>query len=286
MKPETVARAERVLGGDAVSWAPVAYRGWSRNEHWTLVLADGTRAFAKEAAIPPSPDWLRQERLVLDVVQGAYAPRLLGFEDGERPLLVLEDLSEGTYWPPPWRPGDVEAVLATLEELAAARAPALPPFPDPWLNWTIVADDPEPFLSLGLSSAAWLERALPELLAAEARAPFAGESVVHGDVRSDNLCIRDGRAVLVDWNWAMRGNPALDVASWLPSLALEGGPRPEELADAAVDAFAPPIAGFFAAHAGLSPPEGAPLVRGFQFAQLEVALPWACGVLGIAPPDR
>ena len=28
------------------------------------------------------------------------------------------------------------------------------------------------------------------------------------------------------------------------------------------------------------------LVRGFQLAQLEVVLPWACRVLGIAPPDR
>jgi hypothetical protein len=31
---------------------------------------------------------------------------------------------------------------------------------------------------------------------------------------------------------------------------------------------------------GLPPPEGAPAVRGFQLAQLEIALPWACRVLG------
>jgi len=285
MKPEPVARGERALGGEAVSWERVVSRGWSRAEHWTFVLADGTRAFAKVAAIAPHPDWLRQEAVVLQLVRGPFAPELLAFEDGRRPLLVLEDLSDGAHWPPPWRPGDVEAVLATLAELAAARAPALPSFPDPWLNWTAVADDPEPFLSLDLASAGWLERALPELLAAEARASYAGESVVHGDVRSDNLCVRHGRAVLVDWNFAMRGNPALDIAAWLPSLALEGGPRPEELADAVVAAFAPPVAGFFAAHAGLPPPEGAPLVRGFQLAQLEVALPWACSVLELPPPD-
>ncbi len=285
MKPEAVARAERLIGGEAASWRRVESRGWSRNEHWTLVLRDGTRAFLKEASIPPSPEWLRQEAEVLRIVRGPFAPELLAFEDGERPLLVLEDLSEGSHWPPPWRPGDVEVVLATLEEVAAMSVVELPSFPDPWPQWTAVADAPAPFLSLGLASAAWLERALPELLAAERGVTFSGSGVVHGDVRSDNLCIRHGRAVLVDWNHANLGNPAIDVAAWLPSLALEGGPSPDEIADAAVAAFAPTIAGFFAALAGLPPPEGAPRVRGFQLAQLEVALPWACGVLGLERPD-
>jgi hypothetical protein len=44
------------------------------------------------------------------------------------------------------------------------------------------------------------------------------------------------------------------------------------------DDFAVVVAGFFAAGAGLPPPEGAPLVR----AQLEVALPWACTVVGLS----
>ena len=286
MKPEPVARAEQLLGGEAVSWERVVSRGWSSAEHWTFALADGTRAFVKQASIEPHPGWLRQEREIFGLVTGPFMPALLGWEDGERPLLVLEDLTPGAHWPPPWRPGDVEAVLATLGDLAGASGAGLPPFPDPWLEWRTVADDPAPFLSLGIASSEWLSRALPELLAAEERTPCSGGAIVHGDVRSDNLCIRDGRAVLVDWNFAMRGNPALDVASWLPSLALEGGPPPDELADDAVASFAPTIAGFFAAHAGLPPPEGAPRVRGFQRAQLEVALPWACRVLGIEPPDR
>ena len=78
------------------------------------------------------------------------------------------------------------------------------------------------------------------------------------------------------------GNPAMDVAFWLPSLMLEGraGDRTRSSAptpDAA--ALAPIVAGYFAATAGLPPPAGAPTVRGFQLAQLEVALPWAVRVL-------
>jgi len=41
-------------------------------------------------------------------------------------------------------------------------------------------------------------------------------------VRSDNLCLRDGHAVLLDWNHARIGNAAFDIAFWLPSLVLEG----------------------------------------------------------------
>jgi hypothetical protein len=195
------------------------------------------------------------------------------WEDGERPLLVLEDLTDDAYFPPPWRPGDVDAVRATLTELGGVRVEGLPSFPDRWPQWVAVADDAAPFLSLGIASSACLEEALPELLAAEDALPFSGSALVHGDVRSDNLCIRSGRAVLVDWNHAVLGNPAFDVAAWLPSLTLEGGPQPEDVADAAVAEFAVAIAGFFAARAGLPPPEGAPLVRGFQLAQLEIALP-------------
>ena len=103
-------------------------------------------------------------------------------------------------------------------------------------------------------------------------------SLLHGDVRSDNLCLRDGHAVIFDWSHARIGNPDFDVAFWLPSLALEGGPQPDAFG---VDAFAVFVAGFFAALAGLPPPEGAPHVRGFQLAQLEVALPWACRALGL-----
>ena len=121
---------------------------------------------------------------------------------------------------------------------------------------------------------------------AESSAPVAGDALAHCDVRSDNLCIKDGRAVLVDWNWAQRGSSVLDVALWLPSLALEGGPAPEEISRSfpGVDAIAPMLAGFFVGQAGLPPHEGAPLVRGFQLDQLRVALPWACSVLELEPP--
>ncbi|HVH52470.1 MAG TPA: phosphotransferase, partial [Gaiellaceae bacterium] len=149
-------------------------------------------------------------------------------------------------------------------------------------SWETVAEDPAPFLSTGLARADWLERALPALVNASGRTPLVGDAVLHCDVRSDNLCLREGQAILFDWNHARLGNPALDIAGWLPSLNLEGGPGPDEIGGA--DECAAFVAGFFASRAGLPPPEGAPTVRAFQRAQAEVALPWACRVLGLPPP--
>jgi hypothetical protein len=279
VKPDTVARAERLLGSQAVSWARVASRGYSLNDHWTVVLEDRTRAFLKEGSIDPSPQWIRDERAVFDAVRGPFMPRFLGFEDGERPLLLLEDLMPAR-WPPPWTAGDVEAVLETLAAVASAPVEGeLPRLADStWQGWSEIAASPDAFLGLGLASSDWLERALPELLAAEVPSRLDGDALLHCDVRSDNLCLRDGGAVLVDWNHACIGNPAYDIAFWLPSLALEHGPKPDSFG---VDEMAPFVAGFFASRAGLPAPDGAPRVREFQRAQAEVAVPWACRALGL-----
>jgi aminoglycoside phosphotransferase (APT) family kinase protein len=179
-------------------------------------------------------------------------------------------------------------VLTTLSAVAATPPPpglpALSASRERLASWGQVADDPTPFLSLGLCSSAWLEMALPSLLAAETAARLEGDGLVHLDVRSDNLCFVGDRAVLVDWNHACRGNAALDVAGWLPSLAAEGGPDPMAMMPDEPE-LAALISGYFAARAGLPPPEDAPRVRAVQLSQLKTALPWAAASLGLPPPD-
>jgi aminoglycoside phosphotransferase (APT) family kinase protein len=147
-------------------------------------------------------------------------------------------------------------------------------------GWREIASDSRPFLSLGICSAAWLETALPVLRTAAEAAPIDGDALLHLDVRSDNICLADRGAVLVDWNWVHRGNPDLDLAAWAPSLHAEGGPPPEQLLRDAGE-LAAALAGFFAARAGRPPPTTAPRVREVQRAQLAVALPWACRELGL-----
>jgi hypothetical protein len=90
--------------------------------------------------------------------------------------------------------------------------------------------------------------------------------------------------VLVDWNLACLANPTLDLASWLPSLEMEGGPAPETILPGAGD-FAAMMSGFFAARAGLPTIPDAPRVRAVQLQQLRSALPWAVRELGLEPLD-
>jgi aminoglycoside phosphotransferase (APT) family kinase protein len=281
------AELEGAAGAAPVERRRVRSGGYGTNSaHWCVSLADGRRTFVKVALDDTAAEWLRQEHRVYSAVKAPFIPELVGWHDGEQTLLAIADLSDA-HWPPPWTPGQIDAVRAALDELHATPPPPdLPPIAAEreWLNgWELVAEDPEPLLSTALCSPPWLDAALSSLLETGRTCVLAGEAFLHLDVRSDNLCLQEGRAVLVDWNLAHVGNPLLDIVAWLPSLKLEGGPDPWELVPDS-QGFAALLAGFFASRAGLPPPATAPLVREFQRRQAEIALPWAARELGLPPP--
>jgi hypothetical protein len=282
-------RIAAIMGKRPVDWRPGA-GGYTPAERWVVRYDDGSTAFVK-GATPLNPDvatWLRKE---LEIYRSIHAPFLAEFlgwhEEGDPgPILLLEDLSAGD-WPPPWSPEKVERVRETLDAIHASPAPeTICPLEDDresFRGWAHVAEDPQPFLDLRICSATWLDRALPLLVQAEAAAVFAGEDLLHLDVRSDNICFLGERTLFVDWNWACVGNGRLDLVSWLPSLSLEGGPRPEQIVDDEPELGAV-IAGFFAQRAPMPEIPTAPRVRAAQKAQLRVALPWVAGMLGLPPP--
>ncbi len=278
----------QIVGARVVSLEHVEGRGYTHAGRHRAFLDDGRTVFVKSAVDELSARWLRIEIAVYESVRGSFLAEVHGHAEHDGlPLLVLEDLGEA-HWPPPWRDGDVEAVKDALVEIAATTPPpGLVRVPRETLafEWREVERDPEPFLALGLCSRAWLDAHLPALREAPESAPFEGGDLLHLDVRSDNIALRNGRAVLVDWNWACAGNALLDVVAWAPSLHVEGGPPPEEVVDGeGVPEFAAALAGFFAARAGLPPPPTAPRVRAGQRKQLSVALPWAARALGLAEP--
>jgi Phosphotransferase enzyme family len=283
-----VEAVERVAGRE-VTGGRAASGGYTHNANWVVTFAGGGSAFVKAAVDEQTAAWLRAEERIYSSITGSFLPRLLG-RDAKVPLLVLEDLSAAT-WPPPWSERLVSRVLAALDELHRVAPPPGLPTPDEIDDlrsaWAAVGRDPEPFLELGLCSSGWLERALPALLEAAERAELDGDSLVHLDVRSDNLCLHGDRCVLVDWNQAALGNPLLDLALWLPSLELEGGPPVERLATPAMTDLAAVFAGYLACRAGLPEPPRVPPpgVRPLQAAQLRVALPWAARGLGLPAPD-
>jgi thiamine kinase-like enzyme len=265
------------VGVEPREWTPRA-GGYSTAERYTVTLDDGRRVFVKAAEAEHMVAWLRREHEVYASLEGTFIPQLIGFDDDRRrPLLVIEDLSHAD-WGSRWTPDRVALVRAALDELHACPAPpntqSVRETYASWFGrWRTVEADPEPFLSLGLRSRAWLEERLPEIVRAGDAAPVDGDAVMHLDVRSDNLCTLEGRAVLVDWNFVSFAAPDLDLAAWACSLALEGGPPPWKLLPDS-PGFAAFVSGIFAAVAGLPPPETAPTVRSFQARQLAVALDW------------
>jgi hypothetical protein len=246
--------------------------------------------FVKVAAFDYTAEWLRTEHRVYEALDGAsFLPRLVGWDDdGVHPALVLEDLSDSA-WPPPWDRRRVDAVLGALDALHATAPPdAAGPIDDVLADiregWDQIREDPAPVLALDICSRGWLTEHIDALEASADAAVISGDAFVHADVRSDNLCFVDGRAVIVDWNWASRGDRIFDTAAWLPSLAAEGGPPPWEVLPEG-GRFASLLAGFFLAHCVRPPIPQAPHVRALQESNGRAALPWAAKALGLPSPD-
>lgn len=284
-------RVARLLGREVVSCVrpPGGYTPAARA---IVRFADGTSAFAKSGAnleTSTMATWLREEHRWYEHLDGArFMPRLIAWEDGSEPMLVIEDLSDA-HWPPPWSAEHVGAVRAVLDQFASVEAPAsAPALQERWVglagSWGRVREERDRFLALRVASEEWLDECLDALEASAGQVDLSGDQLVHCDVRSDNVCVTAEGAKLVDWNWASRGNPLFDLGSWLPSLHREGGPAPWEVLEDSAGAAAL-FAGFFASRAGQPPNPTAPRVRLLQFDQLLSALPWAARELGLPPPD-
>lgn len=277
----------RAAAASPVAWHRVVGGGYTAAGRWLVDFDDGRRAFAKIGVTELVAGWLRTEYRAYTEIGIPVIPRLIGWADGPTPVLLLEDLSEAR-WPPPWDATLVARSLAMLDVVAEATCPTWAPrvgeMADLFSGWSTIVADRQPFLGLGLVSGQWLETSLPTLVANERPAELAGSGLVHFDVRSDNMCFTTDRALLVDWNQVARGNPLLDVAAWLPSLANEGGPSPEEVRPEA-GVFAAALAGIFCSHAPRPIIPDAPNVRDAQRVQGLTALRWAARWLGLPGLD-
>lgn len=206
---------------------------------YSVTLADGSHVFIKAATDEQTEAWLRTEYLALQHVPERLVPRVIAWldEPGSHPILVVEDLHQA-HWPAShegvnWHDGDIERVLAAVSELSAFPAPngfaSAEPWPASWPALVRTGPARDAFLNLGLCTTGWLAEAAPTLIAAEASLEDRGDRLVHGDLRSDNICIDGERVVFVDWSQATRGHAEHDLAALLPTLHLEGGPPPYDV---------------------------------------------------------
>jgi len=263
---------------------PLDGGGYTRSRTWWAKTQDGS-VFLKEASHEGSLAMLKREAIVYANVSGSFLPALVGFAEGEDcAVLALEYLSD-VRWPPPY-PDDVSPLIAALEQTSSTTPPPELPAHGKWHSrWERIAADPEPFLGLGVCSRGWLGQSLGQLTAAEARADFEGDVLVHNDVYSGNVCFRGDDAVLIDWGAAVRGSRWIDLAFALLSLRAEGGvASPLDFPDAPF--FAAALSGHLAVEAPAAAPDWASpgsTLREDMKADLRHALRWAAEELELPP---
>jgi aminoglycoside phosphotransferase (APT) family kinase protein len=290
------AEVETRLGGTVVE-AVTQLGGFSPGVAARLRLAGGRRVFVKAVGPEPNPDspgaHRSEARMMAALPRSAPAPRLLWSLDRDGWVaLAFEDV-DGAHPAQPWQRDELRRVLRTVADMAAVLTPAPAGIPSiaermagTLTGWrrlaaghTAGADD----LS-GLDP--WAARHLDRLAELEAGWPraTAGPTLLHADLRADNLLLTPTRVVAVDWPWACVGAAWVDLLLLLPSVAMQGGPDPEPtFATHPVAAGADPAAvttalgawaGFLIDGSRQPPPPGLPTLRAFQLGQGLVALDW------------
>ncbi len=207
-------------------------------------------------------------------------------------MLVFKDV-DGRHPKQPWESDELERVIVSMEELATTLTPsplsatvigtAGDLFSTAINGWRRLRDGSPELLG---RVDEWSRRHLETLVAIEATVGDAleGDTLLNLDVRGDNILLTPDRTWFVDWPHARVGPPWLDVVGFSPSVAMQGGPPPEEVisrhfairaADSdAITAAIVAIAGYFTYQALQPSPPGLPTVRAFQDAQGVIARQW------------
>jgi aminoglycoside phosphotransferase (APT) family kinase protein len=300
--PAHIRRRIALLAGSEVTAESSATSGFSPGFVAVLELADGSAVFVKAVSPRENPQAPEQARAEIRVVQSlpdeVPAPRLLWWDDDGEWVLTGWAAVHGRTPQIPWQSAELDAVLAALGSLATLR-----PRPGHQLASTpdVLAEDFTGWRRLAGSAPAeqrrladavgplgdWALDRLPTLAGWEVDVPqvLAGDHLVHGDLRSDNVMLDEHHQVwIIDWPHASVGAPWLDLAFMLPSIAAEGGGSPAELFAAQPVAAGVAAADLRTALVGLAghlawqclqpAPPGIPNLRRFQVAQARATLQW------------
>jgi Ser/Thr protein kinase RdoA (MazF antagonist) len=300
--PAPVRSAVEQLCGSPVVSARTQPGGFSPGVAARVACADGSRYFVKAVSAEVnrrSVEIHRQEREVLTALEPVIlasdlpVPRLRGSVDLDSWVALILDDVDGRHPAEPWNRRELSRVTAALDRLARALTPspiAVPAigemYPRAFTGWRRFAQSPSPD---GLDP--WSRARLGDLAALEATwaAHAAGDTLLHTDVRADNILLTGDEVVIVDWPHACRGAAFVDHVFFAPSVAIQGGPEPADLlAMSAAGRSADPqqlaamvcaLGGYFTYQSLRPPPAGLPTLRAFQAAQGEVTRRWLARLL-------
>ncbi|WP_218887022.1 phosphotransferase [Cellulomonas oligotrophica] len=301
--PTSVRERIQTRAGARVSAETTPTSGFSPGFVAVLELGDGHDVFVKAVSAdqnPQAPELARAEvRAARALPPQVPAPRLLWSDDDGQWVLLGFEAVHGSSPELPWRPDDLERVLAAVDALADAEpvpGHELPRTDDllaedfqGWRHLLAADDAAREAMAVAVGEPGrWALDRLEDLVLWEQDAlrVCAGDSLVHGDLRADNVMIEEshGRVWLIDWPHASVGAPWLDLAFMLPSVALQGGGDPARLfaqrpvADGVtreeLRAFLTGLAGWYAWSSTRPAPVGIPNLRAFQAAQAAATLRW------------
>ncbi|WP_162824290.1 phosphotransferase family protein [Peterkaempfera bronchialis] len=290
LAPEARESVTAVLGSSVARSLPQA-GGFSPGLAVRATLADGRPVFLKGIATDHAAYSMYATEAAVNRALPAQVPvpRLLdAWEAGGWLLMAFEDVGGGH---PDLAPGspDLGAVLHLLDRLPQTVSPS--PIPDAPAVADVLQGGFHGWRTLADQHAAldtWSARHLGKLAAIERdwRADSTGDCLLHVDLRADNMLMRDGNALAIDWAYLHQGAPWIDPAFLVPQLIRAGHSpaRAEELmADVASWNGAPPeaVTSFAAAQAGywerssrLPAPPGVPHLRGYQAEMAAIGRTW------------
>jgi hypothetical protein len=254
-----------------------------------LECEDGSRHFVKAASTKAQrmfADAYREEaRKLAALPPAAPAPRLLWSADVDDWFVLSTEYVDARAPRRPWREDELRLCLDALTAAAPVLTPPpagleLPHASEEFAAWPAFWDH----LRERGPDLAHLDEAAA--LAGRYVEAMAGNTVVHTDVRDDNILLTsDGRALLCDWNWPFIG------AAWLDSLFLLIGPRGDGLdveqviekhpllsvvPAESIDIVLALITGYFLKSADDPVPPTSPFIRDAQRWQGEVCWAWLC----------
>ncbi len=273
--------------GSAVTSAASQGGGFTPGFASVLTCADGSRHFVKAASQKAqrmfAESYREEARKLAQLPEQAPAPRLLWLHDAEDWVVLGIEYVEAHPPKRPWRDSELTAVLEMLLQAAATLTPApeelaLDAIGTELADWPAYWD----YVRVARPDLHHLDEAAA--LASRFAGVTAGETVVHTDIRDDNLLLCDnGRVLLCDWNWPVAG------ADWVDSVLLMIGPRGDgldvEAALAAhpltsdvppehIDVFLALVTGYFLKSADEPVPPTSPHIRDHQRWQGDVCWDW------------